>query len=63
MRLLKVKEDLYQVKRAMNASYFNGSNNPKKLVGMWVDHLDCDRVIQDNNKYLFCQLIEEAEVI
>lgn len=63
MKLLNVGEDLYLIKRQINPSYFNASKDPKKLIGLWVDHLDCDKVVDHNGVYLFCQLIEEAKEV
>ena len=60
---LKIEDNLYLIKRQINPSYFDLSNNPKKLIGMWVDHLDCDKVVDHNGVYLFCQLIEEAKEV
>lgn len=60
MKLLNVGEDLYLIKRQINPSYFNASKDPKKLIGMWVDHLGCDRVVEHQGVYLFVQKIEEA---
>jgi hypothetical protein len=60
MKLLTVGEDLYLIKRQINPSYFNASKDPKKLIGMWVDHLGCDRVVEHQGYYLFVQKIEEA---
>ena len=57
---IKIEDSLYLIKRQINPSYFQSSKDPKKLVGMWVEYLGCDRVVENNGKYLFCQTIEEA---
>ena len=48
-----------------NSSYFVDKNNQvnRKLLGLWVSHLEGDKVIQNNNQFSICQLIEEAKIL
>jgi len=63
MDLLNVEDNLYIIKRSINPQYFNDSKDPKKLIGMWVDHLRCDKVVLHRDRYLFLNRIEEAQEI
>ena len=33
----------------------------QRLIGMWVDHLDCDRVVRQDDRILICRTVEEPE--
>ena len=35
----------------------------KKVLGMYVDYKQADRVLSKENKFLICKLIEEAQII
>jgi hypothetical protein len=60
-------DDLLEILREFNPNYFitDKTNNKvnEKLLGIWVDHLDGDRVIRKDNKFLICRTIEEAQII
>ena len=56
---------LLEIIKTFKPEYFvteQGSNtlNPK-LIGMWVDHLNCDRAIRMDGVIAICQTIEEPE--
>ena len=59
------EDNLYEIIRTFNSSYFVDKNNQvnRKLLGLWVSHLEGDKVIQNNNKFSICQLIEEAKIL
>jgi hypothetical protein len=59
------EDNLYEVIRTFNSSYFIDKNNQinKKLLGLWVSHLGGNKVIQNNNQFSICQLIEEAKIL
>ena len=65
--LIKVNDILLEIKREFNPSYFvtdkNSNKMNQKLIGMWVDHLECDRVVRQNDKILICKTIEEAQIV
>jgi|TARA_R110000744_G_scaffold156166_1_gene271729 hypothetical protein len=65
--LIKVNDILLEIKREFNPSYFvtdkNSNKMNQKLIGMWVDHLECDRVVRQNDKVLICKTIEEAQIV
>jgi hypothetical protein len=63
MNLLNIEDNLYIIKRSINPQYFNDSKDSKKLIGMWVDHLGCDKVVLYKDRYLFLNKIEEAQEI
>ena len=61
--LVKIDDVLLQVIRDFNPQYFvtDGSNQMnQKLIGLWVEYLDGDRVIKQNNRILICRTIEDA---
>ena len=58
-------EDLqYEVLRTFNKSYFTTKKKEinKNLVGLWVAHLEGDTVIQTEEKFHVCRLVEEAKI-
>ena len=66
--ILRVNDDLLEVVKVMRPSYFvtdrkcpNWIN--QKLLGLWVNHLECDRVVRKDNQILICRIIEEAQII
>jgi|TARA_R110000782_G_scaffold75369_2_gene150353 hypothetical protein len=65
--LIRVNDILLEIKREFNPSYFvtdkNSNKMNQKLIGMWVDHLECDRVVRQNDKILICKTIEEAQIV
>ena len=65
--LITVNDVLLQIIRDFNPEYFvtdKGSNQMnQKLIGMWVQHLEGDRVIRQDNRILICRTIEEATII
>tara|TARA_B100000780_G_C21114479_1_gene450745 strand:- start:2172 stop:2384 length:213 start_codon:yes stop_codon:yes gene_type:complete len=65
--LITVNDVLLQIIRDFNPEYFvtdKGSNQMnQKLIGMWVQHLEGDRVIRQDNRILICRTIQDAEVI
>jgi hypothetical protein len=67
LNAIYVGDDLLEVLRVFNPSYFftdKGSNRVnEKLLGLWVDHLMGDRVINKDNKFLICRTIEEAQIV
>ena len=62
-----VGNDLLEILREFNPSYFitdkTGNRVNEKLLGLWVDHLMGDRVINKDNKFLICRTIEEAQIV
>jgi hypothetical protein len=66
LRLVKINDTLLEVIREFKPSYFltDPSNQMNKhLIGAWVAHLDCDRVVRQDGKILICKTIEDAEII
>ena len=66
--ILPFNDDLLEVVRVMSPSYFiTDEKRPnwlnQKLIGLWVHHLECDRVVRKDNKILICRVIEEAQII
>lgn len=66
--LIRVNDDLFQIVREFKPSYF--LTDPKrpnwinqKLLGLWVHHLDCDKVLRRDGKLLICRTIEDAKII
>jgi hypothetical protein len=60
------KEGLaFEILKEISAHMFqnkNGSIN-QQVLGMYVNELDGDRVLQRNGRFLICRTIEEAQVI
>jgi hypothetical protein len=67
LNAIHVGDDLLEILREFNPSYFftdkNSNRVNEKLLGLWVDHLNGDRVINKDNKFLICRTIEEAQII
>jgi hypothetical protein len=67
LNAIHVGDDLLEILREFNPNYFItdkvGNRVNEKLLGMWVDHLNGDRVISKDNKFLICRTIEEAQII
>ena len=63
--MLEIEDKLYQILKSFNPSYFTNKTDEinKKLLGLWVSYLGGDRVVQNNNKFLICKQIEEAQII
>ena len=65
--LIRVNDILLQIIRDFNPEYFvtDKSSNQmnQKLIGMWVQHLEGDRVVRQDNRILICRTIEEATII
>ena len=66
--ILRVNDDLLEVVKVMRPSYFvTDRKHPnwinQKLLGLWVNHLECDRVVRKDNQILICRIIEEAQII
>ena len=66
--ILLVNDDLLEVVKVMRPSYFvTDRKRPnwinQKLLGLWVNHLECDRVVRKDNQILICRIIEEAQII
>ena len=66
--ILRVNDDLLEVVKVMRQSYFvTDRKRPnwinQKLLGLWVNHLECDRVVRKDNQILICRIIEEAQII
>jgi|TARA_B110000977_G_scaffold171136_1_gene222370 hypothetical protein len=65
--LITVNDVLLQIIRDFNPEYFvtdKGSNQMnQKLIGLWVQHLEGDRVVRQDNRILICRTIEEATII
>ena len=66
-QILRVDDVLLEVIREFNPSTFvvdNSGEMNKQLIGAWVAHLDCDRVVRERgNKILICKTIEDAIII
>ena len=67
LNAIHVGDDLLEILREFNPSYFftdkNSNRVNEKLLGLWVDHLNGDRVINKDNKFFICRTIEEAQII
>jgi hypothetical protein len=65
--LITVNDVLLQIIRDFNPEYFvtdKGSNQMnQKLIGLWVQHLEGDRVVRQDNRILICRTIEDATII
>ena len=66
LKILRVDDVLLEVIREFNPSTFvvdNSGEMNKQLIGAWVAHLDCDRVVRQNNMILICRTVEDAIII
>ena len=63
--VIVVDNKLYEILRSFTPSYFKtkAGEVKKELLGTWVSHLEGDRVIEKDSRYLICKEIEEAKVI
>ena len=61
---IPVDNQLYEILRTFHKSYFTNKKKEinKQLVGVWVHHLEGDKVIQTEDKFHVCKLIEEAKI-
>lgn len=61
---IPVDNQLYEVLRTFHKSYFTTKKKEinKKLIGLWVNYLEGDRVIQTEGNFHICRLIEEAKI-
>ena len=61
---IPVRDQLYEILRTFNKSYFTNKKKEinKQLVGVWVHHLEGDKVIQTEDNFHVCKLIEEAKI-
>ena len=63
--LVQVNDVLLQVIKSFSPQYFvtdkNSNKMNQRLIGMWVDHLDCDRVVRQDDRILICRTVEEPE--
>mgnify|MGYP003681284552 CR=1 FL=1 len=63
--LVAVNGILLQIIRDFNPEYFvtdkNSNQMNQKLIGMWVEHLDCDRVVRKDDRILICRTVDEPE--
>jgi len=59
-----VEGQLYEILRTFYKSYFTTKKKEinKKLIGLWVNHLEGDRVVQTEGNFHICRLIEEAKI-
>ena len=59
-----VEGQLYEILRSFHSSYFTKKNNEvnRKLIGVWVHHLEGDRVVQTEGKFHICRSIEEVKI-
>jgi hypothetical protein len=58
--------ELYEVIRSFKPEYFvtdGGNMMNQKLIGMWVNHLDGNKVLRRDNKILIVKQIENAIVL
>jgi hypothetical protein len=58
--------ELYEVIRSFKPEYFEtdgGNMMNQKLIGMWVNHLDGNKVLRRDNKILIVKQIENAIVL
>tara|TARA_B100000768_G_scaffold96190_1_gene89769 strand:- start:46 stop:264 length:219 start_codon:yes stop_codon:yes gene_type:complete len=64
--LIKINDELLQVVRDFNPNYFitDKSSNKmnQKLIGMWVEHLGCDRAVRQNDRIYLCKTLEDAVI-
>jgi hypothetical protein len=65
--ILKFDDILLEVVRVMSPQYFvtdpKSNQMNQQLLGMWVHHLEADRVVRKDNKILICKVIEDAIII
>ena len=66
MKLIRVNDDLFQIIREFKPSYFlTDPQRPnwinQEFLGLWVHHLDCDRVLRKGGKLLICRTVEDAD--
>ena len=68
LKLVRINDTLLEVIREFKPSYFlTNPNRPnwlnQEFIGLWVHHLDCDRVVRQNNMILICKTVEDAIII
>lgn len=65
--ILKFDDILLEVVRVMSPQYFvtdpKSNQMNQQLLGMWVHHLEADRVVRKDNKILICKVIEDAIIV
>tara|TARA_B100000795_G_C22776916_1_gene430432 strand:+ start:26 stop:250 length:225 start_codon:yes stop_codon:yes gene_type:complete len=58
--------ELYEVIRSFKPEYFvtdGGNMMNQKLIGMWVSHLDCNKVLRRDGMILIVKQIENAIIL
>ena len=55
-------DNLYHIIREIPIHNFLNSNKTvnQKVLGLYVKELDCDHVLQKDDKFLICRTVEEA---
>ena len=63
MEIIEHNDKLYQVKRRIRRNNFDakGKSPNLDLVKMWHEYLGYDHVLQDQNDFMFVNLIDEVE--
>ena len=65
--ILKFDVILLEEVRVMSPQYFvtdpKSNQMKQQLLGMWVHHLEADRVVRKDNKILICKVIEDAIIV
>ncbi len=64
-KLLNHGDDLYIVLREIPKHYIESrkTGTVGEAVALWKEYTEADRVLQNQNNYLFCQKIEDAQII
>ena len=63
--LIYKDDKAYLIERSISIHNFlnsDGTTN-NQVLGMWVNHLDCNKVFQKDNHFLICKEIEEANIV
>ena len=63
--LFRNNGDLYIILSKMKFEYFHKENRDFniELFNLWKEHLNSDHVLKVHDDFLFCQKIEDAEII
>lgn len=65
LELIKKDGNLYEVLESVPRSNFTNKDQSLngKVIGLYVKQIGADRVLDKENKILFCKQIEEATII
>lgn len=65
MNIISIDDNLYKILRSFAPSYFKTKSGEvrKEMLGVWVEYLSANKVVEREGRFLICRLIEEAIIV